>query len=214
MCSNCGKRGHFGKHCFSKRSAKLAGELSLDTSSLDTAFLGNLSTANQSSWTADVEIRGWTVHFMLDTGAEVTAISQESSQRLGQVSLKKSMKVVYGPAKQKLDVIGQFEEVISYGKNSSKQTIFVIRGLKVNLLGFPSITALKILKRVDAVKTEEINIKQQFPKVFSGLGDFEEQYHIQLKEGSTPYCLYTPRNVAIPLKEKVTGQNGKNGSYQ
>ena len=79
------------------------------------------------------------------------------------VSAKKSMKVVYGPAKQKLDVIGQFEEVISYGKNSSKQTIFVIRGLKVNLLGFPSITALKILKRVDAVKTEEMNVKQQFP---------------------------------------------------
>ena len=86
VCCNCGKQGHSGKHCFSKRSAKLAGELSLDTSSLDTAFLGNLSTANQSSWTADVEIRGWTVHFKLDTGAEVTAISQESFQRLGQVS--------------------------------------------------------------------------------------------------------------------------------
>ena len=78
----------------------------------------------------------------------MTAISQESFQREGQVSLtlKKSVKVVYGPAKQKLDVIGQFEKVISYGKNSSKQTIFVIRGLKVKLLGFPSITALKILK--------------------------------------------------------------------
>ena len=156
-----------------------------------------------------MEIRGRTVHFKLDTGAEVTAISQESFQRLGQLSLKKSMKVVYGPAKQKLDVIGQFEEVISYGRNSSKQTIFVIRGLKVTLLGFPSITAPKILKQVDAVKTEEINIKQQFPKVFSGLGDFGKQYHIQLKEGSAPYCLYTPRNVAIPLKEKVQVEQDK-----
>ena len=35
----------------------------------------------------------------MDTGAEEKAISQESFQRLGQVSLKKSMKVVYGPKK-------------------------------------------------------------------------------------------------------------------
>ena len=68
-----------------------------------------------------MEIRGRTVHFKLDTGAEVTAIiSQESFQRVGQVSLKKSVKVVYGPAKQKLDVIGQLEKVISYVKKLIK----------------------------------------------------------------------------------------------
>ena len=39
--------------------------------------------------------------------------------------------------------------------------------------------------------------------MFSGLGDFGEQYHIQLKEGAAPYCLYNPRNIAIPLKKKV-----------
>ena len=203
VCNNCGKRGHFGKHCFSKKKAKSAGELSLDTSSLDTAFLGNLSMANESSWSADVEIKREAIHFKLDTGAEVTAISEKSFQSLSQVSLKKATKVVYGPARQKLDVMGQFEEVITYGDNSSKQTIFVIRNLKVNMLGFPANTALNILKRADAVVIEEKTIKQQFSKVFSGLGDQGEEYHIQLKEGAHPYCLYTPRNVPIPLKEKV-----------
>ena len=67
-----------------------------------------------------MEIRGRTVHFKPDTGAEVTAISQESFQRVGQVSMKKSVKVVYGPAKQKLDVIGQLEKVISYVKKLIK----------------------------------------------------------------------------------------------
>ena len=109
----------------------------------------------------------------------------------------------YGPARQKLDVMEQFEEVITYGDNSSKQIIFVIRNLKVNLLGFPAITAFNILKRADAVVIEEKTIKQQFSKVFSGLGDLGEEYHIQLKESAHPYCLYTPRNVPIPLKEKV-----------
>ena len=88
----------------------------------------------------------------------------------------------------------------------------MIRGLKVNLLGFPSITALKILKRVDAVKTEEMNIKQQFPKVFSGLGDFGEHYHIQLKLLS----IHPQKHCNTSEKEGAsrTGQNGKNGSDQ
>ena len=39
--------------------------------------------------------------------------------------------------------------------------------------------------------------------MFSGLDNLGDEYHIKLKEGATPYALYTPRNVPIPLREKV-----------
>ena len=42
-----------------------------------------------------------------------------------------SEEVVYGPAKQKLE--DSLKKLYHMEKNSSKQTIFVIRGLKVNL---------------------------------------------------------------------------------
>jgi hypothetical protein len=38
-------------------------------------------------------------------------------------------------------------------------------------------------------------IKQQFAKIFEGLGTLREEHQIKLKEDATPYLLYTPRNV-------------------
>ena len=174
--------------------------------SLDTAFLGTLSTQQQSSWSVDLYIRNHKVHFKLDTGAEVTAISEGVYRSLGKVPLKKS---TYGPARQKLKVIGQIEEQLSYHQNTLMQTIFVIQNLKVNLLGFPAITTLKILIWVNAIGAQEQDIKKQFPKLFKGLGDLGEEYHIRLKEGAVPYCLYTPRNVPIPLRSKVLEELNK-----
>ena len=48
-----------------------------------------------------------------------------------------------------------------------------------------------------------VNVKKHFANVFSGLGNLGEEYHIKLKEDAVPYSLFTPWNVAIPLREKV-----------
>ena len=47
---------------------------------------------------------------------------------------------------------------------------------------------------------------KQFPKVFIGLGTFGEEYTIKLEEGASPHALYTPRNVPLPLREKVKAE--------
>lgn len=74
----------------------------------------------------------------------------------------------------------------------------MIRNLKTNLLGYPAIVALDILKQSDAIKTKEVNLREQFPNFFKGLRDQGDEYHIQLKEGAVPHCLYTPRSVPMP----------------
>jgi len=43
----------------------------------------------------------------------------------------------------------------------------------------------------------------QIPHIVKGLGTLGDEYTIKLKEYATPYSLCTPRNVAIPLREKV-----------
>ena len=51
---------------------------------------------------------------------------------------------------------------IKYGEKQCEQLIFVIRGLKTNLLGLPTIMALKLAARTDAVidqKTQLISTK-------------------------------------------------------
>ena len=60
------------------------------------------------------------------------------------------------------------------------QTILA-KNLKVYLLGLPALTSFNIVKWVDAVEPQGSKIKKELPKVFQGLGDLGEEYHIQLK---------------------------------
>ena len=202
ICHRCNRKGHYQSQCFSKTVASCTSEYSLDT-----AFLGFLDTKRETSWTTTIVINGKEVKFKLDTGAEVTAVSEQTYKSLTGIKLQKPSRVLYGPARQALDVIGQFTEKITHQHRSAQQTVFVVQGLKTYLLGFPAITSLHLLCRVDAahaeIPVEEHDIRQHFPNLFTGLGNLGEEYQIKLKEGATPYSLYTPRNVPIPLRTKV-----------
>ena len=129
-CHKCNKEGHFGAHCFSYRevaSISTEGEL-------QSAFLGALSTKSlvtieKSSWSVDIHIQDRTVPFKIDTGAEVTAITQETWHRLGEPPLAKPTTALYGPAHQTLDVLGQVTERVTRGQHSSVVRMFVVRGL-------------------------------------------------------------------------------------
>ena len=50
---------------------------------------------------------------------------------------------------------------------------------------------------------ESSDIEKEFPKIFSGLGTLGEEYEIKLKDDTSPYSTYAPRNVPIPLHPKV-----------
>ena len=80
--------------------------------------------------------------------------------------------------------------------------MYVIEGLKTNLLGLPAIAALQLLVRVDATSMET-SVFERYPSVFSGLGNLGDEYEIQLKPDAKPYALHTPRSVPLPLRDKV-----------
>ena len=69
-----------------------------------------------------------------------------------------------------------------------------------NLLGLPALTALQLVQKLDTTYTSFADVKKAYPTVFTGLGNF---YTIQLKDNAIPKALWTPRNVPIPLREKV-----------
>ena len=106
-----------------------------------------------------------------------------------------------GPFKQKLNVFGQFTAILSHKEIKSQQEVFVIRGLQNNLLGLPIITALQLLCRIKAAYADEM--LNQFPEVFTGLGNLGQEYQIQLKQDIQPFALHTARTVPLPLCDKV-----------
>ena len=206
ICHNCDKIGHYSSQCRSKN---------LDESGLETAFLDATTTsAKATAWFADILVgkQREKVTFKLDTGAEVTAVSRETYEKLRNAPpLNTPQRILCGPSRKPLKVLGQFDIDLVHKKVLSGQQIFVVEGLRSNLLGLPAIKALNLAVRLDEATSETTctplsssYIHQRFKKLFQGLGNLGDEYHIQLKPGATPFALYTPRRVPLPLRERVS----------
>ena len=96
VCHRCHKKGHYGSQCLTK----LVSEIEPDDShnKLDTAFLDTVTTKTESAWFATIVINGRKLNFKLDTGAEVTAISEQEYKKLDQPPLDPARNVLYGPS--------------------------------------------------------------------------------------------------------------------
>ena len=81
----------------------------------------------------------------------------------------------------------------------------MVKGLKLNLLGLPTITALGLAVHIDTTTgvDPKTKILAEFPVVFQGLGNLGEEFDIYLKQDTKPFSLFTPRSVPLPLREKV-----------
>lgn len=82
--------------------------ISSETSS-DTAFLDVMTGDQNSSWTEEIYVNNHSIQFKLDTGAEVTAVSEKVFANLKNIKLQKASQVLLGPAQQKLEVLGRFD---------------------------------------------------------------------------------------------------------
>lgn len=203
-CHRCGRKGHFSRFCFSRTLAPV------DINEVDPAghelFLDAVNDDGAASWMVTltaVTAGNKPVEFKVDTGAAVTAITEVTYEALKRPKLSPTSKILCGPAQQSLTVLGQFRERIATQDQSALLDLYVIKGLKTNLLGLQAITALHLMERLCTTELKSQDLKDQFPQVFTGLGTFGEEYEVKLKEDAKPFSLYAPRNVPIPQLPKV-----------
>jgi hypothetical protein len=136
------------------------------------------------------------LEFLIDTGADVSVITEEAWGRLG-VGLRPHEKVLSGAGGHRLEVLGEI--VTSLRKRDGKKTgatLVVVKGARVNLLGRPEITRLGMVNVVGSV-----NASAEFPGLFGSLGQMKTKFTIRLQEGATPYRLDVPRRLALGLRE-------------
>ncbi|KAL5506839.1 hypothetical protein EMCRGX_G008586 [Ephydatia muelleri] len=197
--------GRTSAHCRSKEVLALSVPgFEEDVQSADPVFLGTLGNKGTSTWTVDVASHGKLLRFKIDTGAEVTAISETTYESLGKTQLlRKCAKTLYGPSAEPLHILGVLQMELKYSGRVCHQPVYVIKGLKGNLLGLPAIQSLQLLSRINSIDDYSTNIYRQFPNLFRGLGIYDDPYHIKLKPNATPHCVYTARNIPIPYFEKV-----------
>ena len=207
-CHKCKRRGHFSSQCFSKSSVSSvttedSPQETYPDIGLDGAYLDTITSGQQTAWRVKIRVGSQDTTFKIDTGAEVTAVSEESFRKLKGKDLKEPSRLLYGPGRQPLNVLGHFTESLHYKQKSSVQKIFVVKGLRTNLLGLPAITSLDLAARVDTTIDYSSLVKESFPNIFQGLGNLGEPYEIQLKPDAKLWALYTPRTIPLPLRSKV-----------
>ena len=211
-CRQCSKMGHYAAVCRSTPRAETASVNTVEGDAAD-AFLGTIGLS--SAWTQQILLNKVPVEMKIDTGADVTAIPEtvykqelQSAPKLSQPS-----RILRGPDGKTLPTVGSFHTSLtteSPSDHTTQQTVFVVRGLRMSLLGRPAIQALHILKQLDSLPASGLtgsNIVDTFPSLFTGLGEVKGPPHkIRLRNDATPYSLLTPRRVPLPLVEKVSNE--------
>jgi len=178
-----------------------------DTVSLNT--VGDDSTTEQNSttsWNVQVTISNTVLLFKVDTGADVTAMSESAWQQLNsdkKFQLTSTTQQLCGPDRNPLDVLGTVPLTLTVKNHSCNQKVYVVCNLRNNLLSLP---ALKLLQMVPQLDTIQTSIPDEFPNLFTGLGTMKEMYTIKMKPNAKPHALYTPRNVPLPLRAKVQAE--------
>ena len=76
-------------------------------------------------------------------------------------------KILSGPSRETLKVMGQFQGHFVYKTWTTTQSVYVVDGLKTNLLGLHALTGVS-----------EQDIPKQFPLLFKGLVNLGEEYHV------------------------------------
>lgn len=172
-------------------------------------FLGSV-TSDAASWTIDVNIRDKNYTFKLDTGADVTAVSQTVFNSIfsdmQQPVLQEVEKPLYGPGRTPLDVLGFTRLQLKADGKRTTQEVNVVKELCRPLLGLPAIIALGLFSRVNSIEINSIDmdtLKTSYPKLVSGLCAVKQPYTIKLKPDAVPFSLKNPRRIPLPLVGKV-----------
>ena len=193
QCNKCGKHGHFGKMC--RKSAKPSIHEVKETVAYDeTYFCGSINCDDSSpAWKVDLDlndVKGHPVTFKLDSGADVSVMSDSNYKQLRPRPSLKTVKANLNSPGGPLNCRGQF-----IAKATVKGTVYHFRVIVVendveNLLSRGVASRMNLMTKLDAIT--------------DGIGCLKtEPVKIILKEDAQPSAVTVARRVPIPMLPKV-----------
>ena len=182
VCFKCQKKGHFQAHCLSTRTSVRgidAEEESEEGCEQDQYIRGVevevlIVNAGGNPWNVSIILNSLPVEFKIDTGADVTVVSDETFAKLTNVVLQKTKRILTGPGQQCLLVCGYFTGTLT---REVIQDIYVVKGVKKALLGRPAIEALSLVSRINSLETPGNQFIAAYSELFQGrLGTMKGEY--------------------------------------
>ena len=192
-CLKCHKKGHFATVCYGKNVKEVTSADDIG----DTFFLDSVDCDGEDdqAWHTVLHVCGKRVKFKIDTGADITVMSEATYRGLTlKPKLQPSKSTLYSPG-GKIDCKGQFVAETTHKGTKYTFRVYVIGGTQTNdLLSRSAASKMKLIQQV-----EEIN-----KGVFGNIGLLKcKPVVIKLKGNVDPYSMPTPRRVAFPLLPKV-----------
>lgn len=162
------------------------------TSVPDDRFLGVVN-AKDRDWVVNLKMGGSPVTFKIDTGADVTVMSERVWQQMAEPPPLSETKTQLTSPGGELQSVGEFLATTEVKGVEHTVRVIVIKGaLASNLLGRDAAIQMGLVARLQEVSNDnKVGLMKTKP------------VSIQLKEGAEPFCLHTARNVPLPLMEKV-----------
>ena len=202
-CKKCGKRGHYGAMCRSKRIH------AINEDSDDPCFLGQVSvikSVKETDFMIKLKVDNKVLTFDLDTGADVTVVGHTC---IGSRPLQKPDLALDGVGGNRLNVLGYYFATIRAPNGSTcREKIYVVENQPKALLGKPAIAALKLIQKCYKTSPKpEVTVFEDFPELFKGLGTMNNcEYRIELRPNSVPFAINAPRRIAQPLLKPVAAE--------
>jgi hypothetical protein len=156
-CYKCGEIGHFAKCCSADPTEEDVDAVykcqspSVESFS-DTEVYAIISAGScKSDWWAVMQVGPPEnqLVFKLDSGSDVTAISEEVLQRLQpQPKVKTAKGVLFGTCKQSLSVVGVFRARLAHSDNGNSiaENVYIVRKLQFNILSRKANKDMNLLK--------------------------------------------------------------------
>ena len=126
----------------------------------------SVNNINTHGFRVDLCVNGVLHSCILDTGAEVTVLTENSALQIGGV-LKDQSRILRGADGSPLEVLGERDVTISTKRGLKvPTTAYVVKGSTSNLLGRDEIQTLGLISVVNNVSSDQVI--SQYPKLFKG----------------------------------------------
>ncbi|KAI7800957.1 hypothetical protein IRJ41_017925 [Triplophysa rosa] len=196
-CRKCRKKGHFAAVC---RTRAVHEVIKPPEGSNVTHFLGELIQIDdvKKAWMVTLPIQGTDIDFKIDTGADISVMSEKTFSVLKYKPQLKNANVKLESPGGTLHCRGQFRVITVYRDKQYNFEAFVMTGPHVyNLLGHDAASAMGLVKRLEElqpISSPELGLVKIKP------------IKICLKENAVPYSVHTARRVSVPLLPKVKAE--------
>ncbi|KAL5018211.1 hypothetical protein ScPMuIL_003933 [Solemya velum] len=209
-CTVCSKIGHFGKMCRSKdyKARAVTGD---DTSSDDDGYTFMATTKSRKSQpNTAVSINGNMVDIIVDTGATINILDQQSYKKITprpKVMTTKTKIFPYGNG-DSIDIQGTFEATFEWHGQETTGKIFVVKGQFGSLLSYTTAVELGIIPVIRVVEPNlsEPDILEQYSDRFEGIGCIKGvQAKIHIDESVQPVA-QQHRRIPFHMRKKVEAE--------